>query len=897
MKEKASNKKKKETPTKKKPLSLIVSKNKEENDNSIDKNTMDVEEIKEDEFQGVISSEVVLDSDTKETKSEPIVIEDSDDTKKKTTKTLLTLKSRDDTNSAKKRKRKSVKEEDVDQKKKKPEDETNYVSKNDKNSDEFLLKVSEVFLTKEQKQRKREILARKEFEKNQEKRKEINSIFCKGTGEHPLMKINREKKNNTKKTSKSPNVENLEDWEGITPLKCTITADSLQDFGVCYHLRQGNLMKENIDINASSLLDDILGNDMSDGEEYTFICNTEITSSCLKKLISNNSSKERKTITNNKTIDIEDTIDISQLLSDDTVKEAIDEAIDLIYPSNFQEKSKQLFYQMYSSCLKKRYGKCLEEDSSQSQNSQSNSLFSTSQDNNEHSLWFTKYSPSTYRHVLCDNPTANIELHNWLKHWKAPTTKDKRKSKANKKKKEKNAVLKMFYREGDPYEYNFSSEDEDDLEELDTCVLLHGKTSSGKTASVTANAEELGLSIFEINATNDRSFSSITDVVHETTQSRSISFGKSDSKDNNSSNLIVFEDASLKFGEHDKGFVKAIKQISEKTKRPIVIVCDEFDKENNEFASFVNYIICFDQLNPFLSTEEAQNPYYKTLLDKLMYTYIICLAEGYNIDIRKELLPLIMHYVGDLKKILSSLQYWFNEDGRMPYNSKQKNQQTTGRLLENIYSMDENSLLNVHKDISHDLLVCTEDTFEHRSQFHILFHNYLNNSKNVNVDFITNLSEFDNLLRKDDILSCNISSDLEILLTTHCLPNHQLEKVKTKEESNIVEIFDKPYMILSSGLKASNNIFNYKVELRKQFFEKIFKMILEQTEFTTLHLSNYLDHRKDRIYETIHHLTSICSSEKTKKQSGRSKRRFHHYLTDIFNEEDIALLTSLSEEL
>lgn len=54
------------------------------------------------------------------------------------------------------------------------------------------------------------------------------------------------------------------------------------------------------------------------------------------------------------------------------------------------------------------------------------------------------------------------------------------------------------------------------------------------------------------------------------------------------------------------------------------------------------------------------------LVERLAYIHIIGLAEGFNFTI-DELVPLIMHFKGDIRSILLNLQFWTQDVHRLPY--------------------------------------------------------------------------------------------------------------------------------------------------------------------------------------------------------------------------------------
>lgn len=102
-------------------------------------------------------------------------------------------------------------------------------------------------------------------------------------------------------------------------------------------------------------------------------------------------------------------------------------------------------------------------------------------------------------------------------------------------------------------------------------VMLHGPTGSGKTCSVYAIANELGLEIIELNASDARNSEQISSIIGSASKQMSLLFrGK----------VILVDEIDGVSGTKDRGGMPELARIVEETKFPIVMTAnDPFDKK------------------------------------------------------------------------------------------------------------------------------------------------------------------------------------------------------------------------------------------------------------------------------------------------------------------------------
>ena len=101
-------------------------------------------------------------------------------------------------------------------------------------------------------------------------------------------------------------------------------------------------------------------------------------------------------------------------------------------------------------------------------------------------------------------------------------------------------------------------------------IILVGDSGVGKTSSVYAAADVMGMTILEMNPGQRRNGKNVMDFIGEAATTQSLNSNQSSNSD---SVMILFDEADIIFPEDDKGFFAAISNVLTVSKRPVVITC------------------------------------------------------------------------------------------------------------------------------------------------------------------------------------------------------------------------------------------------------------------------------------------------------------------------------------
>ncbi|KAG2392882.1 hypothetical protein C9374_009459 [Naegleria lovaniensis] len=840
-------------------------------------------------------------------------------------KPVKTLKMKDDTTSSKskkknestKRKRSEIPHVESINSSDSSEENQQFVSTKNKNTDEIVGSVASIFLTKEQKKRKKELQVQSEHQKNQEKRKELNELFCKGSGEHPLMAFQREQKKVQKEAKKTTHAEDHDFWQGVKPITCNVTTQALKHFGNCQHVNYVNKISVEClcttsNSNTMINIDDLLPEDDSNEISTTYE-NTQIIP-LLNKLTSASIEQPKSSRTFEKKVH---DLSTENTLATENKLPQIEKAVEILYPKSMWNTEKHRFTTEFKNLEEKKWrkAKALQEQQQKLQpidldaensmeSSNSNSGFERREarrENLSEDLWFVKYRPTHSKQVICRNSEANEQIHEWLESWKNMLSSSKpslKQSKRTKKRKPKEEEARRKSKKEKEFFDAFTDDEEEN--DLENCLIIYGP-NSGKTASVSANATELGFAELGLDASKERTSKSVTEL-KETTQSR----GLRESHET----IIVIEDADVTFKEESySSFVNGVEKLVKTSKRPIILVADHL-KSDSPLKSFCKKSICFLNEKPYLNhsiDKDTIDQHCKYLLDVTCYIYSICLCEGLSVDLERDILPVTAYFLGDLKKILLMLQFWLCH---VQYHDTLMNERPS--LLEVILGL--NRLENYSTTITS--FRHAEDDFELMDQLDLPFNNYLYNgnadSKRIPADFISLLSHADTVRNYHDQLSCNIYSTLEILSIHTLLPNKRLQSNATtiqrpSSESNndnvsssiIIERIIDPSMIpiiRNNGENMTLTTQNILFKFKKQCFESYMNSVIQHVIFTPKEdqlviPSVYLLKKEHSVL--LQHVFTLCNLEENRRTEGRT-RRFFHYLKDLL-ESHIETLDKLAK--
>jgi hypothetical protein len=161
--------------------------------------------------------------------------------------------------------------------------------------------------------------------------------------------------------------------------------------------------------------------------------------------------------------------------------------------------------------------------------------------------WEQKYRPRDLTKYRTGNSSACEDIHKWLVDWgKGSKSGD----------------------ESDESDWFEDSDEEEATPAQKRGLLLVGPPGCGKTATISALASKLGLSIVEVNSSERRTGLVLKKKIMETTQSAS-------SSTSGGGAIIVVEEIDTLFEERDQGFLSALAEVLRTTKRPMLMTSNQ----------------------------------------------------------------------------------------------------------------------------------------------------------------------------------------------------------------------------------------------------------------------------------------------------------------------------------
>ncbi|VUZ93708.1 replication factor C subunit 1, putative [Plasmodium vivax] len=268
-------------------------------------------------------------------------------------------------------------------------------------------------------------------------------------------------------------------------------------------------------------------------------------------------------------------------------------------------------------------------------------------------LWVEKYRPKNLNELVGNNQNV-LKLKNWLASWDDVCIKGLKKQ-----------VTKTFR---GVYE-NVNAR----------CALLSGSAGIGKTTTAKIVAESSGYSVIEFNASDERNKAAVEKISEMATGGYSIASIKS--RKLTKTCIIMDEVDGMSSG--DKGGSAAILKLIEKTKCPIICICN--DRQNAKMRTLANK--CYD----LKFTTPNKNSVVKRLLE-------ICKQE--DIMMEPNALELLWESTnGDLRQMLNALQLLSKTYKRIQFLDLKKELNNSNKNIQSLANPFEITLklLNFHE--------------------------------------------------------------------------------------------------------------------------------------------------------------------------------------------------------
>ena len=186
---------------------------------------------------------------------------------------------------------------------------------------------------------------------------------------------------------------------------------------------------------------------------------------------------------------------------------------------------------------------------------------------NNNLLWTEKYKPSKIKHII-GNKGAILNITQWLRDWEDVVIHNNKKP-------------TKFKAPGLMDNVNASG------------CLISGPPGIGKTTFARVLASELGYTVMELNASDQRNKDSVNNSVGFLKDNATITFkGFDKTKESqpniNKKTLIIMDEIDGLSGNQDRGGLTALITIIKETKVPIICICN--DKNSQKFRSLRFYV-------------------------------------------------------------------------------------------------------------------------------------------------------------------------------------------------------------------------------------------------------------------------------------------------------------------
>ncbi|SOV20752.1 replication factor C subunit 1,putative [Plasmodium sp. DRC-Itaito] len=276
-------------------------------------------------------------------------------------------------------------------------------------------------------------------------------------------------------------------------------------------------------------------------------------------------------------------------------------------------------------------------------------------------LWVEKYRPKNINELVGNNQNV-IKLQNWLASWEDVCIKGI--------KKQAQKTFRGIFE-------NVNAR----------CALLSGPAGIGKTTTAKIVSEASGYNVIEFNASDERNKAAVEKISEMATGGYSIM--SLNNRKLTKTCIIMDEVDGMSSG--DKGGSTAILKLIEKTKCPIICICN--DRQNNKMRTLANK--CYD----LKFSMPQKNSVVKRLLE-------ICKKEG--IMMEPNALELLWESTcGDIRQMLNTLQLLSKTYTRIQFldlkkelNNSNKNIQSLANPFEitlKLLNFNESSKLNIRE--------------------------------------------------------------------------------------------------------------------------------------------------------------------------------------------------------
>ncbi|KRT78977.1 AAA protein, partial [Oryctes borbonicus] len=268
-------------------------------------------------------------------------------------------------------------------------------------------------------------------------------------------------------------------------------------------------------------------------------------------------------------------------------------------------------------------------------------------------MWSEKYKANTSDDLI-GNHASTLELRKWLQSWATIS---------------ESGSTNLKYRDSSSPEFDCDSQSRDSTMYPSNAVIVHGPHGTGKTMTIYALCNDLGINVLELNASSKRTGKRLMQELQEATQSHQVRKNENldlndlfkrasnkkhvntrQSKDRSIKNpkmcLLLVEDIDIVF-EQDDGFLNGLIQLLLTSKRPIILVANDISSPNLQKIISQYSIIEFLSLTPKVMT---------------VWLQILCLIEGCFIN-KESLSELLDWNKGDVRKTLLQLQFWVETGG------------------------------------------------------------------------------------------------------------------------------------------------------------------------------------------------------------------------------------------